>query len=141
MDAAPLRNKSLSVSTKLLLLATCLLSTAHLGLLVMSSHGLGWNLLILVMTLWCLKCARGVLRGESVQALMLMSALMGLMHIVMVLGLPGAVAHHATSPASHHSAQAIPMLVVGVSELVLTFFAAVILNRSRTPSSDRLDAR
>lgn len=141
MDAAPLRDKSQSFSTKVLLIATCLLAAAHLGLLVMAPHGLGWSLLILVMTFWCLKCARGVLQGESVQALMLMSALMALMHIIMVLGLPGAAAHHSTSSASHHSAQAIPMLAVGVSELVLTFFAATILNRSRIRSSDLLDAR
>jgi hypothetical protein len=141
VDAAPLKDNSLHVSTRVLLIATCLLAAAHLGLLVRAPHGLGWSLLILVMTFWCLKCARGVLLGESVQALMLMSALMALLHIIMVLGLPGAVAHHATSSASHHAAQAIPMLAVGLSELVLTFFAAVILNRSRMRCSNLLEAR
>ncbi|WP_443458905.1 hypothetical protein [Glutamicibacter ardleyensis] len=75
---------------------------------------------------------------------MLLSALMAfmaLMHVIMVLGLPGASAHHAASAASHHSAQAIPMLAVGVSELVLMFFAAAILNRSRIRGSDLLNAR
>lgn len=131
MAAALPKPRALAAGPRVLALATCLMVGVHLLLLVVAPHGWGWTVVLLLMTAWCLKCALSVLKGGSLQTLMLMSALMGLVHVVMALGLPGAVAHHAAQAGSAHLLHAMPMLAVGVCELVLTFFAALLIHRSR----------
>lgn len=132
MDAAQRTANPVPAGLRVLVAATLIMSASHLVLLIAAPHNLGWSLALLLMTAWCIKCALAVAQGESPQALMLMSALMGLAHIIMVLGLPGGAAHHSSGAAPEHVAHAVPMLVVGAAELLLMFFAAVLLNRSRS---------
>ncbi|WP_404286671.1 hypothetical protein [Glutamicibacter arilaitensis] len=124
------------VCLRILVAAALVISATHLVLLIVAPHDLGWSLALLLMTAWCVKCTLAVAKGESPQALMLMSALMGLAHIIMVLGLPGGTAHHSSGAAPEHVAHAVPMLMVGAAELMLMFFAAVLLNRSRSRTLD-----
>lgn len=104
-------------------LAALALAAAHLALLVLLPHGLGISLVLIAMTLWCVKCSWCVLRGGSPMSLLVMSALMGTSHVAMVIGMPWFTGHHA-SHTSHDAQHAPVMLGVAAAEFLLMFGAA-----------------
>ncbi|MEV7639692.1 MULTISPECIES: hypothetical protein [Actinomycetes] len=99
------------------------LAATHLLVLVLMPHSLWWNLALLAMTLWCIKCSWCVLRGGSPLRLLVMSALMGTAHVAMVIGMPWFGGHHA-SHAAHGAQHAPVMLAVAAAEFLLMFGAA-----------------
>lgn len=117
-----------------ILLATGALGLAigHLMVLVVVPHGLLLSLFLLLMTLGCVRCAVRAATGECLQELLLMSALMGIVHVVMVLGLPGMSAHHGAghlAPVATGSHQV--MALLALLEFALMFGCALALHRAR----------
>jgi len=110
------------------------LGLAHVASLTVLAHSWWWICLVLVMTLWCAKCAVGVFRGAPAQKLLVMSALMGMLHMVMALGMPWMGAHHH-SVAAHSSAHGNLMLVMAVPEFIVMFWAAILCHIQRSRGS------
>lgn len=103
-------------------------AAGHLLLLALLPHSLGWTLLLVVMSLWCLKCSWCVVRGGGIAELMLMCAAMGAAHLMMVVPMPWFSGHHAQH-AGHSSTHAGIMLLLAAAEFALMFASALVLRR------------
>ena len=110
------------------------LALLHVFALILLPHSLWWTVLLVVMTLWCSKCAWGVWQGAAPQKLLVMSAAMGMLHVVMAVGMPWLGTHHhsATAHASMHGSL---MLLMAVGEFVVMFFAALLGHAQHRGSS------
>ncbi|MFJ2619457.1 hypothetical protein [Glutamicibacter sp. NPDC087344] len=100
-------------------------AVVHLVVLALIPHSLPWAVLLVAMTLWCLKCSWCVLRGGSSLELLGMCAAMGAAHIAMVIGMPWFAGHHSGS-AGHSASHVVPMLLIALMEFALMFAAALV---------------
>lgn len=109
------------------------LAAAHVLMLLALPHSPGWVIALGVMTLWCLKCSVDALRTGQLLGLLLMSAAMGIAHVVMVLGLPlGHAGHGAHAAASGgHADGHLWMLVIALAEFTLMFGCALGISTGR----------
>lgn len=109
------------------------LAAAHVLMLLALPHSPGWVIALGVMTLWCLKCSVDALRTGQLLGLLLMSAAMGIAHVVMVLGLPLGHAGHAAHAAASggHADGHLWMLVIALAEFALMFGCALGISAGR----------
>lgn len=110
------------------------LALLHVFVLVLLPHSLWWTALLVVMTLWCSKCSWGVWQGAAPQKLLVMSAVMGMLHVVMAVGMPW-LGTHRHSDMAHTPVHGNLMLLMAVSELVVMFFAALLAHAQHRGSS------
>jgi len=136
---APSPSRRLTPAHRVLGSAALVLGLAHLASIAVLPHSLWWMSILLVMTLWCTKCAWGVWQGAPAQKLLVMSALMGMLHMAMALGLPWMGEHHHSATA-HSSAHGNLMLLLALPEFAVMFWAAILchIQRSRLSLSGNL---
>lgn len=97
-------------------------------MLILLPHSVAWSVVLIAMTLWCMKCAWCVGRGGAVMELLLMCAAMGATHVVMVVGMPWFNGHHG-GHANHSAAHAGIMLLIAGVEFALMFLSALVIRR------------
>lgn len=103
-------------------------AVGHLLLLALLPHSIGWMVLLVVMSLWCLKCSWCIMRGGNIAELMLMCAAMGAAHLMMVVPMPWFSGHHGQH-AGHSTYHAGIMLLLAAAEFALMFASALVLRR------------
>ncbi|QIV86412.1 hypothetical protein D3791_04310 [Glutamicibacter mishrai] len=130
----PSASRRLIPAHRVLGLAALGLAFVHALSLVATAHPLGWTLVLLLMALWCAKCAWGVWHGAPAQKLLIMSAVMGMLHVVMALGMPWLGEHHHTA-GGHSAAHGLPMLLMACAEFALMFWAAILCHIQSKRSS------
>lgn len=111
-------------------------AAAHVWMLAVHGHGPWLSVLLLAMTVLCLKCAAGAWFRAGISELgpiMGMSLGMAVLHAALALGLPGGTGGHGHGASGFGAANAAagPMLGIVVLELAVAFAAAWALRAGR----------
>ncbi|WP_159612194.1 hypothetical protein [Glutamicibacter sp. JC586] len=112
-------------------ISALVLAAAHLASAPFLAHSPVCSIILLVMTAWCIKCAWCVLHGGSAQRLLLMSAAMGIIHVVMALGMPWFSEHHQHSLHTHTPVHSALMLFLALAEFIVMYGAATYCHIQR----------
>lgn len=112
----------------------------HAVMLVAHSHGIGFSAVLIAMTLWCAGCTVELVARPSVHCLRrlaVMSALMILVHAVMVAGFPGVGSGHqhhggsATTSTVTTGNSTLLMLGIMVLELMVALSAGWMISHTK----------